>query len=140
MGKHPLVRTIYLYIFALLGLTLVTIGSVRFLDMGLKTFVFTKADEDRYVNYPPSMPYPIEKMQQIGEPGDGKVVGFTEEEKIIIMQAVNNYKIWLEKSSAVDPVSSQRQRDASINLALILVGLPLYLYHWRTIARETKRD
>ena len=37
---YPLIRTIYLYLFALLGLALLTIGGVRFVDMGLKAFVF----------------------------------------------------------------------------------------------------
>jgi len=41
-----IIRTIYLYIFALLGLVLVIIGGVRFVDMGLKAFVFTKAEEE----------------------------------------------------------------------------------------------
>jgi len=45
MEKHSLVRTIYLYLFALVGLTLLVIGTVRFVDMGLKAFVFTKAEQ-----------------------------------------------------------------------------------------------
>ena len=47
MGKHSLIRTIYLYLFACLGLVLLTIGGVRFLDMGLKAFVFTKAEQEQ---------------------------------------------------------------------------------------------
>ncbi|GAG22415.1 unnamed protein product, partial [marine sediment metagenome] len=55
---HPLVRTIYLYLFALVGLALLTIGAVRFVDMGLKAFVFTKAEELQrlYEAMPPLMP------------------------------------------------------------------------------------
>jgi hypothetical protein len=33
-----------------------------------------------------------------------------------------------------------RQREISGSLAMILVGLPLYLYHWRMIQKEDKRD
>lgn len=62
---RSLIRTIYLYLFALVGLALLTTGTVRFVDMGL---------------------------------------------------------------------------DASINLAMILVGLPLYLYHWQIIGRETRGE
>ena len=43
---YPLIRTIYLYLFALLGLVLLTIGSIRFVDMALRAFVFTKADQE----------------------------------------------------------------------------------------------
>ena len=51
MKEHTLVRTIYLYIFALLGLVLLIIGSVNFLNMGLKAFVFTQADEESRIFY-----------------------------------------------------------------------------------------
>ncbi len=98
MEKHSLIRTIYLYLFACLGLVLLTIGGVRFLDMGLKAFVFTKAEqEQRYDVSPPSSDEP-----------------------------------------EVSYVTVRRHRDASLNLSLILIGLPLYLYHWRTIKKETK--
>lgn len=32
-----------------------------------------------------------------------------------------------------------RQREFSGSLAMIGVGLPLYLYHWKTIQRENKK-
>ena len=98
MEKHSLIRTIYLYLFACLGLVLLTIGGVRFLDMGLKAFVFTKAEqEQRYETKSP-----------------------------------------LSDEPEVSYVTVRRHKDASLNLALILIGLPLYVYHWRTIKKETK--
>ena len=33
-------------------------------------------------------------------------------------------------------VTRQRQRDLSASLAMIVVGFPLYLYHWKTIQKE----
>jgi len=98
MEKHSLIRTIYLYLFTCLGLVLLTIGGVRFLDMGLKAFIFTKAEqEQRYDAMSPSSVEP-----------------------------------------EVSYVTAKRHRDASLNLSLILIGLPLYLYHWRLIRKETK--
>jgi len=38
----------------------------------------------------------------------------------------------------IDPVTCRRHKDAFLNLAMILIGLPLYLYHWRIIKRETQ--
>ena len=32
----------------------------------------------------------------------------------------------------------QRQRELSNAIAMIVVGLPLYLYHWKTIQQESK--
>jgi hypothetical protein len=32
--------------------------------------------------------------------------------------------------------SNQRKRQMSNSLAMIMVGVPVYLYHWRTIKKE----
>ena len=136
MGKHSLVRTVYLYLFAVLGLVLLTIGGVRFIDMGLKAFVFTQAEEEQRL-YPmkPPMPYlpvDVEALQDEEE--------LTDREKASIRQWLADYEDWQERSSKIDPVTARRQRDASINLALILVGLPLYLYHWGIIRKELRKQ
>lgn len=34
---------------------------------------------------------------------------------------------------------SRRQRELSNSIALILVGTPLFLYHWRTVQKEAKK-
>jgi hypothetical protein len=142
MNHYPLIRTIYLYLFALLGLVLLIIGGVRFVDMGLKAFVFTKAEEEQRLIYKqvPSVPYlvqRVEKSQQ--ETEEKKEACLSEEEKAAIEQWLADYKDWQEKRSKIDYVAVKRHREASSNLAMILVGLPLYFYHWRIIKRETKK-
>lgn len=134
MGKHSLVRTIYLYLFACLGLVLLTIGAVRFLDMGFKAFIFTKAEQDqRYDTRPSPLVYPVEKIEELQDEE-----GLTEEEKTAIKQWLVDYKSWQDSTSEVSYVTARRHQDASFNLSLILIGLPLYLYHWGIIKRETK--
>lgn len=131
---YPLIRTIYLYLFALLGLVLLIIGGVNFVNMGLKAFIFTKADEDQRIMYKdPLMPYPIQRIEEIQDEE-----GLSEEEKALIKQWLAEYEEQEEQRSEIDYLVVRRQRDASMNLALILVGLPLYLYHWRIIRKETK--
>ena len=133
--SRSLIRTIYLYLFALVGLALLTAGAVRFVDMGLRALVFTKADEMQrlYQMMPPVMPYSLERL---GELQEGE--GLSEEERAAIKRWLADYKDWEERRSKIDPVIASRHRDASVNLAMILVGLPLYLYHWRIIGRETR--
>lgn len=134
--QHSLVRTIYLYIFALLGLMILIIGGVRFVDMGLKAFIFTKAEEEQRLMYrQPPLLYSIEKVEELQDEE-----GLSEEEKTAIKQWLADYKDWQEGSSKVNNLDSRRQRDASSNLAMILVGLPLYLYHWGIIKREVRRQ
>lgn len=138
MNKYPLVRTVYLYLFSLVGLTLVIIGGVRFIDMGLKAFIFTQADRQESLSYKqPPIPYPLEKIQGLAE-SQQSTVSLTEAEKTSLAQWLADYKNWKDQQEKIDPLTAQRQRDASINLAMILVGLPLYLFHWLTIRRDAK--
>lgn len=140
MKKQSLVRTIYLYIFALLGLVLLIIGGVNFLNMGLKAFIFTQAEEEQRMLYK-QIPFPfsvptVERLEK--EIDTGEEVCLSEEEKASIQSWLADYNSWKESSLKIDPIIARRHRDASLNLSLILIGLPLYLYHWRIIKRETK--
>jgi hypothetical protein len=138
MTKYPLVRTIYLYLFALVGLTLLTIGAVRFVYMGLKVFVFTKADQQQaiYNKMPPVAPLSIEKLNQISQQPVN--TGLTADEKAQVEAWLVQYKDWQEQNKNFDAIVSQRQNEASMNLALMLVGVPLYLFHWRLIKKDTR--
>ncbi len=142
MQKHSLIRTIYLYTFSLVGLVLVIIGGVRFIDMGLKAFVFTKADEEQrsFSKQPPFAPVPLEKLEPASQPGQTATLTLTENEKEQVRQWLTANKNWEEQQSQIDPVTSQRHRDASFNLAMILIGLPLFLYHWGVIKKEIKNS
>jgi len=136
--KHyPLIRTIYLYIFALLGLVLLIIGSVNFLNMGLKAFVFTKAEQRMEIDFerPTGPPMSVDKVEELGEGGE-----LSKEELVLVQEWLTEYKIWKTESDKVNYLVSNRHRQASINLSLMLIGLPLYLYHWITIKRETRKN
>jgi len=107
--------------------------------MGLKAFIFTKADEESRI-FSKQIPVPtiskIENIQQDIE--EGKDICFSAEEKISVESWLADYNNWKESMSEFDAVTSRRHRDASMNLSLILIGLPLYLYHWKIIKKETK--
>lgn len=116
MNKYPLIRKIYLYLFALIGLVLITIGCVRLVGLGLKTYIFTKADV--YYEYPMARPIksaPIEeiKTEEFQQPSKEEIDAYQEKQK-----------------------TANRQKEAAESLAFIIIGLPLYLYHWRIIRGE----
>lgn len=143
MEKNSLIRTIYLYLFAIVGLTLLIIAGVRFINMGLKAFIFTKADEQMRIEYKQSSyaPVPVEKLNQIQtDAAAGKQVTLSEDQVQQIDQWLADYKNNSEARAKIDPISTQRQQEASISLAMIIIGLPLYLYHWGIIRRETKKQ
>lgn len=138
MQHYPLIRTIYLYLFALLGLVLLTIGGVRFVDMGLKAFVFTKADEEQRLmrKTAPFAPVGIERLDKAV--AEKNAADLTADEKNSLRAWLVDYKQWQEQSGKIDPITAERHRNGSMNLALILIGLPLWVFHWRLIRRETK--
>lgn len=104
------VRLIYLYLFSFVGLLTVVIGSVRMVDLGLKIFVFREAD--RYEYMAPKI--------------EGEEITPAEEQQL--------------KDQASREQTRNRQREFSGAFAMIAIGLPLYLYHWKTIQKENKKS
>lgn len=102
------IRVLYVYLFSFIGLLVVVIGSIRLVDLGLKVVVFRGADE--YMIYPGPVP---EKT-----PGDP-------------MMSQNEWN-----SQQKREMTRQRQREFSGAIAMIMVGLPLYLYHWKQIQKK----
>jgi hypothetical protein len=112
-----LIRKIYLYLFSLIGLVLVVIGCVQLVNLGLKAYIFTVADQ--YYNYPVAVPTPAQPVDKNvsttvpAQPTDAQ------------MQAYQDRQ-----------TKSQRESTAANALAMIIVGIPLYLYHWRAIRKD----
>lgn len=101
-------RLLYLYLFSFVGLLITIIGSIQIIDLGLKTYVF---QVNEYSYYPEK--FPLE---------DGNTV-VSEAEQI--------------KRNEMEQ-SNQRKRQLSNSIAMILVGAPVYLYHWKTIKKENR--
>lgn len=138
-NNNPVIRAIYLYIFTLLGLVLIIIGSVKLIDIALKTFIFKQADEEQRISYiipPVTIGSDIERKIE----DNSEEVVLTEEEINQINQYIAYYNEWKEKRDSIDPVTTERQRDISNSLAMMLIGLPLYLYHWGLIKKEKSQN
>lgn len=136
MKTPSVVRTVYLYLFSLIGLCLIVIGGVRLVDMGLKAFIFTAADESRKISMT-TPPYPPTSDAKLSADKDV----LTEEDKAAIERWRVDYENWKTVESKRDYVKEERSRNAAESIALILVGLPLYFYHWSTVRKEhSKKD
>jgi hypothetical protein len=131
---HPLIRTIYLYLFALAGLIIVIQAGIRALNMALEVFVFKDIAKQERLNYmkpiSPSYIAGIEKIQDDES--------LTEDERASIRNWIENYEEWKEETEEIDQVSIRRQEEGASILAQIVVGVPLYMYHWSVIQKETK--
>ncbi len=108
-----LIRRIYLYLFSFIGLVLIVIGCVELVNLGLKAFLFTAADQ--YYAYP-AAPVPQDKNSTttiVAGPSDAQ------------MKEYQNTQ-----------TKSNREGEAANALAMIIVGVPLYYYHWRVIQKD----
>ncbi len=121
MDRKELIRTLYLYLFSFIGLVLVVIGSVGFVDLGLKVFIFRKAEQ---VIVYPQYPRAVEMTGKEGQP--------------LTAQEAEQYRIEQEKYE-IKNKESERERTAARSLAMIFVGAPLFLYHWKVIQKGKER-
>ncbi len=113
MKIHPLIRKIYLYAVSGIGLILVVIGCVQLVNLGLKVYIFKAAD--KYYNYPMAQPAPA-----------GKGV-----ESTAVQPSEEQLQAYQDKQTR-----SNRESTAANAIAMIIVGVPLYAYHWYVIRKD----
>lgn len=118
MALNLTLRKVYLYLFAIIGLILIITGSVSFINLGLKTYVFKQADT-----------YPI-YVEKTRIAPNGQTETLTPAE-LAAKQAE-------EEEQQAKQRTSDRQRQAANALAQLIVGLPLYAYHWMLIKKENQ--
>jgi hypothetical protein len=106
-----IIKLIYLYLFSFIGLVLIVTASVKLVNLTLKTFIFTGVDQ--YYVYPVTKPSSVIKDGEYIEPDPAEVAIFNRRQ-----------------------LSQQRQRESSDALAMLIVGIPLYIYHWRIITKK----
>ena len=104
----------------LIGLALVVAGSVRLIDLGLRAFIFKGADA--FVNYP-SYPAPTERGPDKIPAGE---IAPADMEKFRGEQA----------KAEMENLARERQRTAASSLSMIIVGIPLFLFHWRIVKKD----
>jgi len=112
MRNNSVIRKIYLYLFTTVGLAMLLIGTAQIVNLGLRTWVFTEADQ-RY---------------------EYEVDPYFVDDRIAIKDGATS------TVQKIDYNKSERHRDLSTALSFILVGLPLYLYHWVNIKKDKKNE
>ncbi len=109
------IKKVYLYLVSLISLVIFVIAGIMLINLGLKTWVFPKADTNYYSNF-------CSKITPIAAP-NGEVISGDPTE-------------CANSQQAQDERSAQKQRDASQALAMIIVATPVFFYHWRLARKE----
>lgn len=116
-SKSQLIRTIYLYAVSLITLVMIIISASSLINMGLKTWVFTKADHPEFYDvYPATI-----------DPKTGVVTSTVEERTRIQKEQEDRYQI-------------QKQAEAVRFFSMLLVTAPIFFLHWHLIKKEKETE
>lgn len=126
--KTKLIRYIYLYLVTAISIVMVIIASVGMINLVLDEYVFdVKSWEE------------LDPIWECGEEGDYGVKQPVESEEALEMTEE-------EKEECLAEVTEQREmrhlnnlkRDLVDWIAMLLVAVPVYLYHWKLIKKDAK--
>lgn len=130
-----MIRTIYLYLAALISLIFVAVGTGRIINTALKAYVFPEAEKAGYgvcTNQPPM--YEISSVQSIEKTKDSEIT--TEDQKRQLELLLADYKIWKENNTGEICYKRDRARNYVDSFTMLLVALPICLLHWRIIKKD----
>jgi len=115
------IKSIYFYLVSFVALMMVVFSTADMINIALKTWVFTQADKDMYA-YPKAV---CEVPAPVATPDPKAVPAITKED----CEKQNEENIKQQEASRV----AQRQRDVVRDISMIVVGIPLFLIHWRIV-------
>lgn len=118
-SKVSFIKNIYLYLVSFVALFMIVFSVADMVNIGLKTFLFPKADSYGYYPEPACPVLPDENATSTDPRGKDYCVSKEERERA-------------EKENR----SAQRQRDLVRDISFLIVGLPLFAYHWMIIRRK----
>lgn len=136
-GGKVVVRPSYFYFVALGSLIMMVIAGGMLVNLALKTWVFPSAGEaEKAARYAE----PIEmrlveesSVQSIIE--CGQLCGLGDSTVTLANQWVIDYGEWNEASTTS---YNNVHRQAASTIPFIIVGLPLFWYHWSAVRKESK--
>lgn len=130
MQKTKIIRMIYLYLVALISLIFTAVGIGNLVNTTLKAYVFTEAEKRDYgmCNIQPY--YPSLDVKTAA----------SEEQKAQIESIIKNYEEWEKQNTGDACYKSERQKRMLDASTMIIIALPLYMFHWTMIKKDKKED
>lgn len=113
------IKSIYFYLVSFVALMMVVFSTADMINIALKTWVFTQADKDMYA-------YPRAVCEVPTTPTDPKTVPAMSKADC---EKQNEENIKQQEASRI----AQKQRDVVRDISMIVVGIPLFLIHWRIL-------
>lgn len=124
-NKAAVIKNVYLYLVSFVALMMVVFSLADLINTALRTWVFTKADF--YGNY-----YPELACDQLSVKTSPDIKPLSPEE-------CEQRKVQ-QKQMEQDNRVAQRQRDMVRDISMMVVGVPVFVFHWLTIRRKEKGE
>ena len=115
--RGKVIKSLYFYLVSFVALMMVVFSTADLINMALKTWVFTKADDTMYYSAPCAAP--------LAAPTDKSVP--TTSQADCEKQNAENLK--QQENSRI----AQKQSNVVRDLSMIVVGIPLFFIHWRIL-------
>lgn len=132
-----LIRNIYLYLATFVGLMMIAIPAGQLIKLGLQTWVFPLAAESQYqYTKVPLAPY----VEKIGTETDLGTIKLTQAEKESLTAWQADYKAWQGKDKNIDWKKAGMQQEATDNLAILIVGIVVFLCHGYILKKDKKNE
>lgn len=121
--KAVVIKTIYFYLVCFVALMTVVFSTADLINIALKTWIFTKADTNDYY-YGPAITCPTPMDKSLSETTTAQIKADCEKQQKINEEQSENNRI------------AQKQSNVVRDISLIVVGIPLFLYHWRIVRKK----
>lgn len=115
------IRRVYLYLVSLISLIIIVIGFISLINLGLKQWIFTKADQNFY-----SMPVTGVDCASL-----------TALEKNKFPECTDPNFAAKEEQRQKDSRTAQKQQEAANAIAMIVVGSPVFYFHFRLAKKDS---
>jgi hypothetical protein len=138
--KGNIIRHIYFYLASFITLALVVGSLIALINLGLKTWVFSDANNDPYRVGPPPVLYFTTDVETKAVENSGSIdctdeCQITDQNKTVITSWLDNYAIWKETDQ--NP-NYQNSRSAVSALSFLIIALPIFIIHFRSVQKDAK--
>jgi hypothetical protein len=138
---RSVIRPTYFYFISLAALLMIVIAGGMLINLGLRTWVIKSADETtnlaRQINAP--LPEGMVETSAVQSVIDCGAKCGIEAETITMARAWQaDYQAWQDATSNYN----NKQRQAAATIPYVVLGIPLFWYHWSVVRKESreKRD
>lgn len=117
--KPSSIRTFYFYIISLIGLLMIAFPTADLVNLALKTWIFPNAETAAYT-CPTYFPAPTDSSVPNVE--------------------VQKQQCETDRARFVEERINTRQADAIRDFSFLVVGIPLFIFHFRIAQKERREE